>query len=237
MRYLAYLCLMLSACAAADDDLDDSEAETATAQDVTGTLVGLYATSTSTTLADGDIANLQLDANGSYIRLRCYHAGCALRVPESDHYDSYTSSSGKTYVRFYSFVTVWNTAGDDRMQKPVVADVYEVQKTSTTIRLRKSYSSRWVTLRKTTPKAQCTGDGGTWSTTTQCSCPGPTGWSTSGYFVFTPGAGGCVKVPGTTEDGCDTSGGYYADDDATPVGTFCSCDRGQYLTNDGCTDL
>lgn len=240
MRHLAYLLtavLALGACATADDDLDDAEAETATGQEVSGSLVGLYSTSASLTLANGDIANLELRAGGTYVRMRCYHAGCAQQAPETDHYDTYTSSSGKTYVRFYSFEILWNAAHDDREEKRVVADVYEVQKTSTTIKLRKSYSSRWVTLRRTTAKTLCTSDGGSWSSSA-CACPGGGGgWSNDGYVVFAPGAGGCVMAAGANEDACDTTDGMWTDDDATPLGVYCRCQKGTYLTNDGCDDI
>lgn len=233
--YALVLSLAVTACATADDSVeDDGGAEAATDQAVSGTVVGLYTTSTSLALQNGDIANLELGADGTYVRLRCYHASCSLRVPETDHYDTYTSSSGKTYVRFYSFA--W-TAGDDRQEKRVVADVYELQRTSTTLKLRKSYSTRWVTLRRTTPKTLCTGDGGTWSASTLCACPGTTGWSDDGYVVWSPGSGGCTMVAGASEADCDDTSGSYTDDDATRIGTFCRCELGQYLTNDGCANL
>ena len=244
MQSFARVCVVMvamacAACAtgAGDDNVDvDGEALNATADAVSGTFVGLYATSSSLVLQSGDISNLELRADGSYVRMRCYHPGCALAVPETDHYDTYSNSSGKTYLRFYSFRADVDAHGE-RTETRAVADVYEMVRTSTTIKLRKSYTSRWITLRRTTPHALCTADGGTWNSTSPCLCPGAGGWSRDGYVVFAPGAGGCAWVAGADESACDESGGFYTDDDSTLIGTYCRCELGQYLTNDGCSDL
>lgn len=230
--------LLASACGDAADDASDEEAETASEQTLgkaDAAFSGLYATST-TSLRDGDVPNLNLLPGGTYVRRRCYHAGCALPVAETDHYDSYTSSSGKTYLRFYSFRNEWNAAHDDRTQVPVVADVYEVKKTATTIRLRKSYSTRWLTLRKTSAASLCKQGDGTWEGN-NCSCPGSGGWSDSGYVGFVAGLGGCTSIPGAGESECDDTEGSYTDDDATLVDTYCLCEHGKYLSNTGCAAL
>ncbi|MEO8842010.1 MAG: hypothetical protein ABI591_30280 [Kofleriaceae bacterium] len=247
MRHFTILVLLtaLGACAETSDDTSDTsdtsdrEAETARQQGLdkadAPTFFGLYTTST-TTLAEGDVPDLELISGGTYVRRRCYHSDCSLPVAETDHYDTYKSTSGKTYVRFYGFATQWNTTHDDRTQVPVVVDVYEITTTTTTIHLRKSYTSRWLTLRKTSAATRCTNTGGSWHATT-CSCPGDTGWSDTEYVGFVAGAGGCTTIPGVSESECDASGGYYTDDDATLVSTFCQCDRGEYLASDGCTAL
>lgn len=90
--------------------------------------------------------------------------------------------------------------------------------------LRKSYSSRWITLYKATAKSLCTGDGGSWASD-ECTCPGntPGAWPNT-IFV----AGGCIATPGASKDGCDTSGGLWTDDDATAIGSYCVCGVGRY---------
>ena len=230
------LTILFGACADATDDDADGEAESAPEQllgkEDAATLTGLYAT-TTTTLRDGDIPNLQLITGGTYVRRRCYHASCALPVGESDHYDTYTSTSGKTYIRFYSFRSEWNATHDDRSQVRVVADIYEITRTTTTIKLRKSYTTRWVTLRKSTAASLCNGGHGTWGNGS-CACPGEGGWSDSGYVAFIPGLGGCTNIPGVSESECDATEGWYTDDDATLVATYCQCDTRSYLANTGC---
>jgi hypothetical protein len=231
--------IFFGACADTTLDESDSEAESAPEQMLgkadAPTITGLYATST-TTLKDGDVPNLELLATGSYVRRRCYHASCALPVAETDHYDTYTSSAGKSYLRFYSTKSVWNAAHDDRTSVAVVADVYEVVKTTTTIKLRKAYSTRWLTLAKKTATSLCTADHGTW-TSGSCACPGAGGWSDNGYIGFIAGLGGCITIPGAGEGESDDTGGWYTDDDSTLVGTYCLCDRGSYLSNTGCAAI
>jgi len=232
---------VLAACADDSDDASDAEAESAPGAALDGkadapTFTGLYATTTTTTLQNGDVPDVELLADGTYVRRRCYHTGCALSVPETDRYNTYTSSSGKTYIRFYSFRTEWNATHDDRNQVPVIADVYEIQKTTTTIRLRKAYTSRWLSLRKTSAATLCSRGHGTWSSGS-CSCPGAGGWSDDGYVGFVAGLGGCTVIPGAGESECDETEGFYTDDDATRVGTYCLCEHGTYLSNAGCAAL
>src|SRR5205085_2251782 len=85
----------------------------------------------------GDLPALELRTDGRYVRARCYHASCALRLPETDKFDTYTSSSGKTYVRFWTF-TVARDANDELQETPAIADVYEIRATTSGIKLRKS---------------------------------------------------------------------------------------------------
>src|SRR5205823_9427413 len=97
LRYLVPV--LLVACTASDDP-SDSEAETAPAQAAgkadAPDFSGLYASTTSHHYAN-DVPALEL-RSGQYIRSRCYHASCALDLPETDAYDIYAASSGKTYV-------------------------------------------------------------------------------------------------------------------------------------------
>ena len=243
-RLLVSLMCFATACATAATDATDStddsdaEAEAATpevAPQTTPPFAGLYTTH-ATTHQDGDITALQLlpttqlgAPQSTYVRERCYHASCALPLPETDRYDSYTSSSGKTYLRFYSFtVTV---KSDGLHTTPVVADVYEVLTTSYGIKLRKSYTSRWLALYRTTPASRCTATGGTWASI-DCTCPG----NVVGEYaktVFVPGAGGCVANPGASETNCDDSNGQWTDDDATLIDSFCECGLGRYDDADG----
>lgn len=239
-HHLALAAAILAGCADVSDTDSDREAEGAPEQPLgkadAQTLTGLYASST-TLLQSGDIPNLELRADGEYVRRRCYHTNCALPVGETDHYDTYTSSAGKTYIRFYSFRSEWDETAGDRTEIRVVADVYEVIKTTTSIKLRKAYSSRWLTLRKRLVTSLCTSDGGTWSDGT-CACPGADGnWSDDGYVGFVAGLGGCTTIPGAGESECDDTGGWYTDDDATLVGAYCRCERGSYLSNAGCAPI
>ena len=108
--------LLVAACATAgvDPTVTDGDAETAPDQpigkDDAASFAGLYA-SHATTFRAGDVPSLELRVTANpgipshydYIRARCYHAGCAERLPETDRYDVYTSTAGKTYVRFWSF--------------------------------------------------------------------------------------------------------------------------------------
>ena len=229
---------LLAGCATAPDanaETDDGEAETATAQAVGkadgASFVGLYKTH-SKAHQSGDVITLQLLADDgkpgggtttAYVRERCYRASCALPLPETDRYDTYVSSGGKTYVRFWSFTkdAVGTTA-----TTPAIADVYEIRATSYGIKLRKSYTTRWVSLYRTTGDAQCTASGGIWNGA-DCACPlnVPTQFPTQ---VFVAGGGGCVSRPGDNESHCDDSNGLWADDDATLTGAYCVCGLGRY---------
>jgi hypothetical protein len=222
----------------ADADAEaDAEAEAAPASDGKADgiaqLAGVYATSTQT-LRAGDIPNLEL-VGGAYVRNRCYHTGCSLRVAETDRFDSFTGSTGKTYVRFWSFEIVWNETSGDRDEVPVVLDTYEIKKTSTGIRLRKTYTSRWLSLRRRPSEATpCSASGGS-RDGPSCTCPGPIEWPGA---IFVPGLGGCTLAPAATEDQCLESGGFYTDDDATRTGAFCRCGAERYIDERGdCTTI
>ena len=207
--------------------MDDAEAEIAQAQLADGkadgaSFAGLYASHTASH-RDGDVTTLELAGN-AYVRTRCYRTGCALPLPEADAFDTYVSSGGKTYVRFWTVDVVQTSSGLDTAKK--LADVYEIVPTTTGIKLRKSYTTRWVTLAKTTPAARCTATGGAWAAGS-CTCAG----NTPGTFasaIFVAGAGGCVANPGASESNCDDSMGLWTDDDATPTGSFCICGAGRY---------
>jgi len=232
MRAVCLSFLAIAACATATDDASDGEASDAAPQAIggkaDGATTGLFA-SRATTHYNGDVPDLELRADGSFVRLRCYHASCALPVAETDHYDTYTSSAGKTYVRFYSF-TVETAADGSISSTPLVADVYEIRTTSTGIRLRKAFSTRWQTLATTDAATRCTASGGAWNG--DCSCPG-SGNGATPHPAFAPGAGGCIIAPGGGEDACDSSNGLYTDDDATPIGTFCECGLGRHVVDAG----
>ena len=88
--------------------------------------------------------------------------------------------------------------GDPRLEAlpvaPVVVDVYEFKKSSSGIRLRKSSTTRWFLLSRTSVASRCTATGGTNGVTmggADCTCP------TTQTFV--PGAGGCIAMPGANE--------------------------------------
>jgi len=236
MLRLMIVAALVAACTDPVTD-DDADAEAQPFQPAgkddgaAAAFVGLYATAL-TALHAGDVPSLELRDDGQYIRARCYHYNCAAQVAETDNYDLYTSASGKTYVRFWSF-TYSRDANGELASEPAIADVYEIRTTATGIRLRKSYTGRWVALDATTPEAVCAGDGGTFGTD-GCLCPGaPSGDGTTGYLGFLPAAGGCVRIPGGGEDACDSSDGFYTDDDATLVGTYCRCGRGRHVVDAG----
>ena len=213
------------------DETDDAVAEAApldSKADSGLTVTGDYAT-TTTALRDGDVPNLELGPTGVYVRNRCYHSACSAKRAETDKFDTFTTSSGKSYLRFWSFKIVPNAMSGDRDQVPVVADTYEITKTSTTIKLRKTYTARWLTLKKRSLSALCTASGGTWGG--DCTCPGPAGWPNAAFIA---GAGGCIMVSGTDESECDGTNGFYTDDDSTPIGSFCECGVGRYAGDAGC---
>ena len=221
---LAYLFLVLVACVApassSTDDASDAEAEAADAQPGgkadAADLLGSFA-SRAHSFYSNDLPSLELLDSGSYVRARCYHASCALRLPETDQFDTYTSSSGKRYLRFWTF-TAARDANDELQATPVIADVYEVRTVSGGLRLRKSYTSTWRALYPATHEELCGRTGGAW-TGDGCTCPG----------VFVAGAGGCIATPGASEDGCDTTDGLWTDDDATLIGSYCRCGAGRYV--------
>ncbi len=219
------------ACEGGDDpgtDAGDADAEAAPATPLgkadAASLDGLYATAT-TSLRAGDVPTVQFLPDGAYVRARCYHARCGLEVAETDHYDV-VKSKGHTYVRFWSFTIAVDAAGD-RTPTPVLADVYELRHVAQGIKLRKTYTSRWLTLDAASQTDLCDATGGAWSNAT-CACPGA-GPLDDNHGGFVAGAGGCVEIPGGGESACDDSGGLYTDDETTPVGTYCECGLGRYV--------
>jgi hypothetical protein len=220
MRVELLVLVAITACADPGVDVDDGEAEGATVApsgDAAASFAGLYA-GTAGTHATGDVIALDLRVAPAldYVRARCYGTECSRIVPETDHYDVYTSSAGKTYVRFWS-VEISHDHGDVDAT-PELVDVYEI-KTSDGVQLRKSYTTRWVTLGAASEDALCTGGGGSWSDGA-CSC--------AAGKTFVAGAGGCVAIGGASEANCDASGGLWTDDDATLLGEYCICGTGRY---------
>ena len=220
------LAVGLAACAdQAVVPADDNDAETAGVQpmDTDSKLVGLYASASPTAARqDGDLVALELTSTSAYVRARCYHDRCSVVVPETDHFDHYTSTSGLEYLRFWS---VDITRGDTGIvTTPEVIDVYELRATAAGIELRKSRTTRWIELGSSTVATSCTVAGGTWDGAT-CGCPA--GRS------FVPGANGCIEAPGANEAKCDASNGLWTDDDATLIGSYCNCGSGRRVGRDG----
>jgi hypothetical protein len=248
MRYevdpmrLVYLVFpfLVTACAVATTDPNDAEAEAAGAQAVGkadgASFSGLYHAH-ATSLKPGDVPTLELRVTAkagaptlAYVRARCYHTGCTLDVPETDSYDVYTSSGGKTYVRFWS-EQVSHDGNGDLVSTPVVADVYEIKTTSKGIKLRKSFTARWLNLYSTSEETLCEATGGSWGAGA-CGCPG----NTPGEFAtyeFIAGAGGCIATPGADESNCDASDGMWTDDDATLIGSYCVCGLDRHVDDTG----
>ena len=246
MRNFALLLMAatLIGCAvdATPDDASDTEAETAAPQlagkaDGGLTFVGMYTTHATThragditalqLLADADVAGVQ-DAN--YVRERCYHTTCSLPRAESDHFAQYSSSTGNTYLRFWSTVIGHSGTGFPT-STPVINDVYEVVATRYGIKLRKSYTTRWFSLYAITLEASCAAAGAT-ETPIGCLCP----LNSAGTFPvqnFVAGAGGCIARPADNESNCDDTGGRWFDDDDTLVGAYCLCSQGYHLDSTG----
>ena len=228
MRTLLPL-LFLAACADSADDRNDAAADAAPQQATDGKAdgvdyTGLYHISSSTWHSN-DVTDLQLLDSGSYVRARCYHASCAEWLPETDKYDVYTSSSGYTYVRF------WTVKIDANLNStPVIADVYQIKKISKGVSLRKAHTTRWFSLFKEVASAACANSGGTWSDT--CTCPGDVP-NQPAATIFIAGAGGCITTPGSDESNCDSSGGMWTDDESTLIGTYCICGQGRYDDSTG----
>ncbi len=238
--------LSFAACVSPADngetDAADAAAESAPAQDALGkadaplTIAGTaYEMVSPSTYRAGDITNLELlpapikpgvPDPQTYVRGRCYHAGCSTWATETNHYD-WVKSSGHNYVRFWSFTK--DASGNETAK---VADTYEVKKTSTGIKLRKTYTSRWISLDARTDQQLCGESGGTW--TTSCDC-GPQ-YTPDGkdYNMMISGLGGCVATPIGSEDSCDSTGGDYTDDDVSAIGTYCICPLGTMVTETGC---
>ncbi|CAN5908786.1 hypothetical protein BH11MYX2_BH11MYX2_39400 [soil metagenome] len=226
--------LFAGACAAASEQDEDAEAEAASSQDLGVTITGVFQ-SHATTHYDGDIPSLELTTEHRYVRTRCYHASCAIKAPETDAFDSYTSASGKIYVRFKT-VKVTFVPDVGVVQTPQVADVYEIKTFALGIKLRKAYSSRWQVLYTSSPSLQCTSTSGTWAADA-CTCPGNDP-SAPSVTLFASGAGGCYAAPDPYESDCDDTGGFWTDDDATALGTYCVCGAGRYISaTAGCVGI
>jgi hypothetical protein len=225
---------LVAGCAGVTDDVsavEDDEAASApiamSGKADAPTLVGIYA-SHATRHYDGDIPALELRGDAHYVRGRCYRASCALEVPETDAFDVYTSSAGKTYVRFHAFVASRDTNGDLE-QTPTVADVYEIESFSNGIKVRKAYSSRWQVLYASSASLACAASGGSFVDDT-CTC--------SAGASFAPGAGGCFASVPADESRCDDTTGAWLDDDANLVGAYCACGVGRYVdATAGCADV
>lgn len=188
IRAASILSLLLFSCAAGcssapTEEVDDTSDELSSKK--TTSLAALADTSwvsTSTSADDGDVIALRLFADGSYVRLRCYQAGCAEAVPETDHFTAFTSK-GKTYIEFWSFRRVLVTppatkgapppkgvppkgggvAAPEWDDQPAVADTYEIKKSGATLKLRKTYTTSWTKLAAVTDDALCGDSGGTWT--------------------------------------------------------------------------
>jgi hypothetical protein len=226
------LCLLLVGCAAGPDP-DDAEAEAAPAQldgkADAAAFVGLFQ-SHATHHYNGDIPALQLRSDGTYVRAHCVTTNCTKNLAETDHYDTYVSSSGKSYIRFWSWTPVRDDDGN-LTRNTLISDVYEVRTFSHGIQVRKAYSARWQSLYVSSDSLACTSSGGTYSAS-ECACPGntPGAWAST---IFVPGAGGCVHNPGASEDNCDSSDGEWTDDDAAATGVYCLCGYGRFLDDAG----
>ncbi|GAC1549762.1 MAG: hypothetical protein NVS3B10_12990 [Polyangiales bacterium] len=234
---------------AVDDSVDALSSKT------TASLTAFEAKNWVTTSAiaeDGDILSLHLYADGTYVRLRCYGAGCSEAVAETDRVTAH-HANGKTYLDFWSFLRQPvapppakaaaaggvlpkpASTGPSYQNEPVIADTYEIRATASGIKLRKAHKTRWVSLASVDDATLCDASGGTWSAPSTpspasgCGCP-----SGESYVA---GAGGCMHVAVSTEDACDQSNGSYTDDDATRLGTFCACGLRRTMTDTGCVDL
>jgi hypothetical protein len=238
--YYVMVLALVGACAGSGDDASDGEADVAPQQPADGKadgidFTGLYHISSSTRHSN-DITTLELRApitmganagEAQFVRSRCYHTGCALELPQTNDYDLYTSSSGKTYVRFYND-EIWLDADGNIQSQKVVDDVYEIKPTSKGVELRKSHTKRWFSLFAATLSSQCANTGGTWDgSLSDCACPGAVPGMPPAT-IFVPGAGGCIALPGSDESACDAAHGMWTDDDSTLIGTYCVCGVGRY---------
>ena len=242
MRSFVWCSFLVAACAAGPTDDESLDGE-----DLTGKADGISFSGTyllaGVGQVDGDIPSLALAGDGSYVRARCYGTACAKLVPETDRYKLVKASSGKTYVRFERFA--W-TDFDNRESEQEVVDSYEIKKVDGGIALRKTYSSRWLTLSRRIQRTVCTASSGTWKpdeellgaeagTTTHCDCgPGHGEW---GGPAFVPGAGGCIDSSMASEQECDDTRGRYVDDDRDKLGDYCLCPIDTAPTDDGCAAI
>jgi len=222
----AFLAVILAGCAAQVPD--DGEAFDAPAQPIgkadAAAFTGIYASHASHHY-NGDVPDLELRSDGQFVRERCYRGSCALQAPEFGAFDQYTSSSGHTYVRFYSAYDATK-----------VVDVYEIRASSKGVQLRKAYQARWQSLYLSSAGLACASSGGSWSGA-DCACP----LNQPGVYpaqAFVPGAGGCIAMPGANESSCDDSMGMWTDDDSTLIDSYCICPAADYLDSTGaCTAI
>jgi hypothetical protein len=227
---------------ATDDTLDDGEAESG--EGVTlgkadaEAYAGLYRwTDQDRPYWKNDIPAIQLRP-AHYVRTRCYGRDCAKLVPQFGDLELVRTSAGKKFLRFMSYERVWEPVHEEWQTNPVVADTYEIKKTRSGIKLRKTYSSRWFSLARISEQELCTGSGGWWDEDAGplCTCDELNGADWSHYIGFFPGLGGCFEVFAADEDECSSTG-QYTDDDATPIGTYCRCPVDTYETLEGCQPI
>jgi hypothetical protein len=224
-----------------DDSLDDAEAEEtdgvsldkADAED----FAGLYRWSyDDRPYWANDIPSIEIRP-AHYVRSRCYKRDCALLVPQSGALELVRTSAGKKYLRFMSYKRTWLEENGEWLETPALADTYEIKKTRTGIKLRKTRSSRWFSLRESTLEDICLASGGEpGEDPTPCTCEELAGGDWSHYMGFFPGLGGCFEIFAANEDTCSSTGSY-TDDDATSIGTYCRCPLGTYETQEGCVDI
>jgi hypothetical protein len=242
MRALAVLaiCGLWGCSEPIDETIDDADAESGDAMELgkadADDLAGVYRWASSTQpYWNNDVPSLEL-VGASYIRSRCYGFDCANLVPQTGE-RQIVRTGGKTFVRFMSFTREWNTDNEEWIETPVLADTFEIKKTSRGIKLRKTYASRWISLDKVTLKKACTASGGAWGNSDpRCTCDTVANSDWSHYVGFFPGLGGCFEIHASNEDGCSGTGSY-TDDDATAIGTYCYCPLGTYETLAGCEPI
>ena len=106
------------------DSNDEAEGEDIDGKADGISLVGTYVLPSGGT-ANYDMPSLQLVSGGSYVRVRCYGARCAKKVPETDRYRAVRNpTTGKLYLRFERFA--W-TDFANRESEQLLADSYEVK--------------------------------------------------------------------------------------------------------------
>jgi hypothetical protein len=230
---------VLAGCAdGAVDDGADAEAESGAAIALgkadADDFAGLYRWSSTRAYWNTDLPSLEL-VGTTYIRSRCYGYDCANLVPQTGHRQIVRTSSGKVYVRFMSFTRTWDADAEEWLESPALADTYEIKRTSSGIKLRKTYQSRWISLAKVTRAKACTASGGAWSND-ECTCDNVANADWSHYVGFFPGLGGCFEIFAANEDGCSETGSY-TDDDGTAIGTYCHCPLDTYETQQGCESI
>jgi hypothetical protein len=240
MWKLLVMCGLLAGCSDVAVD-DDGEAETGEAIELgkadADTFAGLYRWARADRpYWNTDVPALELAGTG-YIRSRCYGFDCEKLIPQTGRREIVRTSSGKDFVRFLSFTRTWDENAGEWLEEPALADTFEIKKTTKGIKLRKTYSSRWITLDKVTKEKTCVASGGEWGATDPaCTCENVANADWSHYVGFFPGLGGCFEIFAANEDGCSESGSY-TDDDSTSIGTYCHCPLDTYETQSGCAAI